>query len=69
MIALRPTLGITPACAGKSADRDHHRRVDRDHPRVCGEKSTLADATGVNLRITPACAGKRYSRQIGVSYQ
>ena len=31
-------VGITPAYAGKSQQRHHHRRPDRDHPRVCGEK-------------------------------
>ena len=30
--------GITPACAGKSASVDIHVILDRDHPRMCGEK-------------------------------
>ena len=29
---------ITPAYAGKSANQSTVRRVERDHPRVCGEK-------------------------------
>ena len=31
-------LGITPACAGKSAAIPVTRRCGRDHPCVCGEK-------------------------------
>ena len=31
--------GITPACAGKSGTRLHQQAPERDHPRVCGEKS------------------------------
>ena len=33
--------GITPACAGKSDQRAFHRSEHQDHPRVCGEKSTI----------------------------
>ena len=29
--------GITPACAGKTADTLVSRSLDRDHPRVCGK--------------------------------
>ena len=31
-------LGITPACAGKSAFKGMSGSGQRDHPRVCGEK-------------------------------
>ena len=31
--------GITPAYAGKSHRKQHHQTENRDHPRVCGEKS------------------------------
>ena len=31
--------GITPACAGKSGYDLPDAVVDKDHPRVCGEKS------------------------------
>ena len=31
-------LGITPACAGKSAAAQIFRHLYRDHPRMCGEK-------------------------------
>ena len=33
--------GITPACAGKSVRILQLLRVDKDHPRVCGEKKWL----------------------------
>ena len=33
-----PRKGITPACAGKSVISKHDDLIDRDHPRVCGEK-------------------------------
>ena len=38
-------LGITPACAGNSAEHRHLAAGERDHPRVCGEQrmSVLAD--------------------------
>ena len=31
------TLGITPACAGKTADLLEKVPCNGDHPRVCGE--------------------------------
>ena len=51
-------LGITPACAGKSFFCLVHIDGKQDHPRVCGEKYTLARARVYVLGITPACAGK-----------
>ena len=33
------TLGITPACAGKSVSLNVLTLVFRDHPRMCGEKA------------------------------
>ena len=38
---IRCQLGITPACAGKSANPAFKIWVFRDHPRVCGEKYLL----------------------------
>ena len=29
---------ITPACAGNSAKKSNSRRMNKDHPRVCGEQ-------------------------------
>ena len=34
-------FGIIPACAGKRAGQDDNFQVDRDHPRVCGEKKIM----------------------------
>ena len=31
-------LGITPAYAGKSREINQQEEIDRDHPRICGEK-------------------------------
>ena len=36
-------LGITPACAGRSASETPSGQRPEDHPRVCGEKSTEED--------------------------
>ena len=30
--------GITPACAGKRHNRSYQQGLERDHPRMCGEK-------------------------------
>ena len=38
-------VGITPACAGKSRQRQPLNMWVRDHPRVCGEKSSAASST------------------------
>ena len=35
-------VGITPAYAGKRQKADVCRAVPEDHPRVCGEKRTVA---------------------------
>ena len=37
-IIRRTTLGITPACAGKSPPPVGASWMQGDHPRVCGEK-------------------------------
>ena len=50
--------GITPACAGRRLCNASAVRLVEDHPRVCGEKSTVRCA-GLHPRITPACAGRR----------
>ena len=33
-------IGIIPACAGNTAFTRHSCRIERDHPRMCGEHST-----------------------------
>ena len=31
--------GITPACAGRRLAQHRAGRIEKDHPRVCGEKN------------------------------
>ena len=50
--------GITPAYAGKSASHGCGSRGWRDHPRVCGEKSSAARAAWVKLGSPPRMRGK-----------
>ena len=59
-----PSLGITPACAGKSRRYSAQQPGAVDHPRVCGEKCGCV-CVCVCGWITPACAGK--SRTISLS--
>ena len=51
--------GITPACAGKRVIESLVYCVDRDHPRMCGEKLLKEQQLKDHPGITPACAGKR----------
>ena len=53
--------GITPAYAGKRFRRARTSAVDRDHPRLCGEKLVVVEVIDFQGRITPAYAGKRKS--------
>ena len=50
--------GITPAYAGKSALRLKKSRQRRDHPRVCGEKSTSTTSTHRTAGSPPRVRGK-----------
>ena len=54
----RLTLGITPACAGKSFGIRTKKSPRRDHPRMRGEKQRMIVYGRPYLWITPACAGK-----------
>ena len=56
-------LRITPAYAGKSAavHRSGHRQ--RDHPRVCGEKSPWKSRVAVWLGSPPRMRGKERAHQ------
>ena len=56
--------GITPAYAGKSADRSPSFQNRRDHPRLCGEKLEPYRRTAEKLGITPAYAGKSAHRNL-----
>ena len=49
---------ITPAYAGKSGVLAVTNAVTRDHPRLCGEKTSGVHSDATSPRITPAYAGK-----------
>ena len=51
--------GITPAYAGKSQNHRPTHLVQKDHPRLCGEKFMRWAMRRISNRITPAYAGKR----------
>ena len=57
------TVGITPACAGKSLLGIACALSERDHPRVCGEKCSMSHCVLSLYGITPAYAGKRVMRR------
>ena len=66
-----PASGITPACAGKSPASCHWPTVQRDHPRVCGEKNSIFcpvfSVTGSPPRVrgkAPRPSPSRPSRRI-----
>ena len=50
--------GITPACAGKSSTDHSSRQPSRDHPRMCGEKTTKLPGTRCKLGSPPHVRGK-----------
>ena len=52
------SVGITPACAGKSIWHPTPETPRWDHPRVCGEKCDCDGHMMASFGITPACAGK-----------
>ena len=54
----RLSIGITPACAGKSAGSYRRRSPAKDHPRVCGEKSALVKKRGPIEGSPPRVRGK-----------
>ena len=49
---------ITPAYAGKSSKIFLHRRVQRDHPRVCGEKPVNKSSCSFRQGSPPRMRGK-----------
>ena len=51
---------ITPAYAGKSPGNICTGRLCQDHPRLCGEKTTLRTVVQCDAGITPAYAGKSF---------
>ena len=60
--------GITPAYAGKSGFIHDRGSRNKDHPRLCGEKSTARGHAKKSTGITPAYAGKRplYFSVVGI---
>ena len=50
--------GITPAHAGKRARPQHDESPEGDHPRTCGEKSTVTGAAGLTVGSPPHMRGK-----------
>ena len=51
-------VGITPAYAGKSGTCLDSIDADRDHPRVCGEKRSLARCRAYLAGSPPRMRGK-----------
>ena len=56
--------GITPACAGKSNAFTASTRMHRDHPRMCGEKSTTSPRWTMAKGSPPHVRGKGLRQQI-----
>ena len=52
------TIGITPAHAGKSRRHEDRPELHRDHPRTCGEKSTVITVPPAKLGSPPHMRGK-----------
>ena len=57
-------LGITPACAGKSASSAVTSTSARDHPRVCGEKAEKTPAKPRAKGSPPRVRGKEPKRSV-----
>ena len=53
--------GITPAYAGKSALCRHDHSKNKDHPRLCGEKSTWTEQVPMADGSPPPMRGKANS--------
>ena len=51
-------IGITPACAGKTGKRTKFCRVERDHPRVCGENKETGWTCAGDVGSPPRVRGK-----------
>ena len=49
-------FGITPACAGTTLPRSPLHIPFGDHPRMCGDHSTVAPFSST-MKDHPACAG------------
>ena len=58
VVQCRPGAGITPAYAGKSGSLQSGSRMNGDHPRVCGEKSSWAFWAMATAGSPPRMRGK-----------
>ena len=56
--SVSPVIGITPAYAGKSAERYAGGLVVQDHPRLCGEKSSSGASRCSRTGSPPPMRGK-----------
>ena len=52
------TVGITPACAGKSGPPLSMAVLKEDHPRMCGEKADARNGTRYREGSPPRMRGK-----------
>ena len=64
--------GITPACAGKSANVAESIKQYGDHPRVCGEKNFGTGAPSLAAGSPPRVRGKGYrhdeaAKRVGIT--
>ena len=51
-------VGITPAYAGKSDPNGNNIETGKDHPRVCGEKTPINEASFTKSGSPPRMRGK-----------
>ena len=61
---IAPDAGITPACAGKRNSWAVHWTIQRDHPRMCGEKLVEAGRISQEEGSPPRMRGKGPAGQI-----
>ena len=62
---IQPFLGITPAYAGKSYYHLLQLSPPKDHPRLCGEKSTFLCFSVLHIGSPPPMRGKGKSGDAG----
>ena len=66
VLPLGVVLGITPACAGKSAETVKGNRFSMDHPRVCGEKRPRPATRALRPGSPPRVRGKDQPAELAV---
>ena len=60
-------LRITPACAGKRNSWAVHWTIQRDHPRVCGEKFSSRSSADLRQGSPPRMRGKEIDVPDGIN--